>query len=143
MAAALDQVQTKLTWAYLVAEWFHGIGSPAPDRAMATWRPGRPQLHARHGAGRRPGPAMSAPHSSWACPRVRDVIHRSLALAVLLLVPARLGSRFTAAMFDREQLITGIPLTRYERLAPHRPEHVISAPSVVAPERLCANPLHS
>jgi hypothetical protein len=85
---------------------------------------------------------MSAPHSGWACSRVRDVIHRSLALAVLLLAPARLGSRFTAAMFDREQLIAGIPMTRCERLAPHRPEHVISARSVVAPERLCAIPLH-
>jgi hypothetical protein len=85
---------------------------------------------------------MSAPHSSWACPRVSDVIHRSLALAVLLLVPARLGSRFTAAMFDREQLITGIGLTRCERLAPHIPEHVISARSVVAPDRLSIR-LHS
>jgi hypothetical protein len=36
LAAALDQVQAKLTGACLVADWFHGIGIPDPNRAMAT-----------------------------------------------------------------------------------------------------------
>lgn len=39
MAVALDEVQAKLAGAHLIAEWFHGIDSRDPDRAMATWHP--------------------------------------------------------------------------------------------------------
>jgi|GEM_PF-4131440 len=39
VVTALDQVQAKLAGAYLVAEWFLGIDSRDPDRAMASWHP--------------------------------------------------------------------------------------------------------
>ena len=69
---------------------------------MATWHP-LGVLSFTPGTVLDVGPVQRdvRPAQRLPCSRLRDVIHRSLALAVLVLVPARLGSRFTAAMLDR------------------------------------------